>query len=64
MQSDCSVKQQIEQQEDVKQHKEATRTARHLAGMQRNVSTRATLMTNDSCLFGAGLQVSFKADAE
>ena len=28
MQSDCSVKQQIEQQEDVKQHKEASRTAR------------------------------------
>ena len=35
-----------------------------LAGMQRNVSTRATLMTNDSCLFGAGLQVLFEADAE
>ena len=34
------------------------------AGVQRNVLSRATLMSNDSCLFGAALQVLFKADAE
>ena len=35
-----------------------------LAGMQRNASPPAALMTDDSCLFDPAIQVLFKADAE